>query len=323
MTLVTTSYFEETVWWWSGMVKYRGGRAPLFFHVFDSWPTEHWALTLLFFFNYALLITSRTSNFLLTLNRFTVMQLSAHMYEKVWRYLLPISVVVMCIVAGVLNMPILLHGSYINPPTEEAYFFEFRPHDVAVEYRQSLYSIALIVAFAPAMLAMNMSIAYSLWRRRKAKLNKTFNQSTDRVRDAEAKLCILTFTMMVTYLAGLVCQLFFFVAGNGGFAMSSGMSQTLSTIQGFGEDVHILSEPWMLVFMSQGVRKVLINMVSCGKWSSNLVSSVNSHNTLTVKRLSVNPTTTNTANTVSTIRRNTVNPNSVEIQSPRMYRESF
>ncbi|KAI1700646.1 srg family chemoreceptor domain-containing protein [Ditylenchus destructor] len=312
------------------MVKYRGGRAPLFFPVFESWPTEHWALTVLFFFNYALLITSRTSNFLLTLNRFTVMQLSAHMYEKVWRYLLPISVVVMCIVAAVLNMPILLYGSFINPPTEEAYFFEFRPHDVGVEYRQSLYSIALIVAFAPAMLIMNMSIAFSLWRRRREKLKKTGGQSTERVRDAEAKLCILTFTMMVTYLAGLVCQLFFFIAGNGGFAMSPEMSQTLSTIQGFGEDVHILSEPWMLVFMSIGVRKALINMVSCGKWSSDLVSSVNAPTrSISVSRLSnaTNPTTTNTANTgnriLVAVRRNTVNPTSVENQPPRMYRESF
>ncbi|KAI1698656.1 srg family chemoreceptor domain-containing protein [Ditylenchus destructor] len=250
------------------------------------------------------------------------MQLSAHMYEKVWRYLLPISVVVMYVTAAVLNMPILLHGSYINPPTEEAYFFDFLPHDVGVEYRQSLYSIALIVAFAPAMLVMNLSIAYSLWRRRREKLNKTGGQSTDRVRNAEAKLCILTFTMMVTYLAGLVCQLFFFIAENGGFVMSPKLSQTLSTIQGFGEDVHILSEPWMLVFMSKGVRKALINMVCCGKWSSDLVSSINTKS-LTVKRLSVNPTITNSANTVSTLRRNTLIPNSVENQSPRIYRESF
>ncbi|KAI1714148.1 srg family chemoreceptor domain-containing protein [Ditylenchus destructor] len=242
----------------------------------------------------------------------------------IWRYLLPISVVVMCIVAAVLNMPILLYGSYINPPTNETYFFEFSPHDCGVEYRQSLYGIALIVAFAPAMLVMNMSIAYSLWRRRREYLNKTGGQSTNRVQNAEAKLCILTFTMMLTYLVGLVCQIFWFIAANGGLVISSTMSQTLSSIQGFGEDVHILSEPWMLIMMSKGVRNALINMVCCGKWSSNLVSSVNPQ-TITVSRSSqsVIPTTTNTANTVSTVRRNTLNPNLFENQSPRMYRESF
>ncbi|KAI1714150.1 srg family chemoreceptor domain-containing protein [Ditylenchus destructor] len=241
------------------------------------------------------------------------MQLSKYMYEKVWRYLLPISVVVMCIAAAVLNMPILLHGSYIHPPTEETHFFEFSARDVGVEYRQSLYSIALIVAFAPAMLVMNMSIAYSLWRRRREQKNTTGSQSTQRVQNAEAKLCILTFTMMITYSVGLVCQIMWFIAENGGFVMSSKMSQTLSSIQGFGEDVHILSEPWMLVVMSKGVRKALINMVCCKKWSSDL-SSVSTKFTI-VKRLSVIPTTTNTLlfnttpNTVSTIRRNTLNPN--------------
>lgn len=75
--------FQETTWWWTGMVKYRAATAPLFFPLFDHLPFEGWGLTLLFFFNYALLITSRSANFLLTLNRFTVMQFSVHVYNKV------------------------------------------------------------------------------------------------------------------------------------------------------------------------------------------------------------------------------------------------
>ncbi|KAH7697801.1 hypothetical protein AAVH_35113, partial [Aphelenchoides avenae] len=90
---------SETLWWLSGMIKYRFAMAPIFFPViapvFAHLPCEYhrsevlpsapaelrcagWTVDIIFFLNYALLITSRSSNFLMTLNRFTVMQMPAH-----------------------------------------------------------------------------------------------------------------------------------------------------------------------------------------------------------------------------------------------------
>ncbi|KAI1730897.1 srg family chemoreceptor domain-containing protein [Ditylenchus destructor] len=284
------------------MVKYRAATAPLFFPLFDHLPFEGWGLTVLFFFNYALLITSRSANFLLTLNRFTVIQFSTHVYNKIWRYLLPLSVILMCAIAGLLNISILLTGCYVKRPNETQYLFYFEPYDPGVEYRQSLYSIAVIIAFAPAMILSNMSIAYSLWRRRKQRLTQTSNQDTQKGSDAEAKLCVLTFTMLVTNLVGLVCQMFFFVAG-GGPNMDPGLVQTLSTIQGFAEDVHILSEPWMLVFMSKGVRASLLQVLCLGKLGSNLVSTATNKNSKVLIRsmrqsININNRSTNVLQTV-------------------------
>lgn len=65
------------------MIKYRAASAPVLFPLFEAFPVTGPVVSILFFFNYALLITSRASNFLMTLNRFTVMQLSARLYERV------------------------------------------------------------------------------------------------------------------------------------------------------------------------------------------------------------------------------------------------
>lgn len=133
------------------MVKYRAASAPVFFPLFEGLPSTGVFITVLFFFNYALLITSRAANFLMTLNRFTVMQLSAQMYNKVgklvyvvstmiaslklWKYLLPVSVIAMCIVAAGLNVTILTAGARLIPPTAERNTYNFDPHDAAVEVR--------------------------------------------------------------------------------------------------------------------------------------------------------------------------------------------
>ncbi|KAI1709337.1 srg family chemoreceptor domain-containing protein [Ditylenchus destructor] len=189
-----------------------------------------------------------------------------------------------------MNIPILLYGCYMKWPSEAQYLFHFEPYDLGVEYRESLYNIAVIAAFAPATLVFNLSIAYSLWRRQRNNM-KTGQKAENGSRDAEGKLCILTFMMMVTNLICLVCQTFFFVAG-GGQNMDPGFSQTLSTIQGFAEDVHTLSEPWMLVYMSKGVRRSLLKLLSFGQWRSDSMSTfTNMHSKafVHIKRNSVNP----------------------------------
>ncbi|KAI1699059.1 srg family chemoreceptor domain-containing protein [Ditylenchus destructor] len=136
------------------------------------------------------------------------------------------------------------------------------------EYRESLYNIGVIAVFAPPTIVFNLSIAYSLWRRQR--INKKNGQKAGK-RDTEGKLCVLTFMMMVTNLICLVCQTCFFAAGGGG-NMDPGFSQTLSTVQGYAEDVHTLSQPWMLVYMSKGVRRSLIRLVSFGQQKSEPVS---------------------------------------------------
>ncbi|KAI1696765.1 srg family chemoreceptor domain-containing protein [Ditylenchus destructor] len=284
---VCVAFSHEIAWWWTNMWKYRAAIAPIFFPFFVNLPSESWSITLLFFLNYTLPITSRTLDFLLTLNRFTVMHLSGHVYEKIWRYLIPISVILICVVASGMNMSILLNGCYMSWPSEAQYLFHFDPYDRRVEYRESLYNIVVIAAFAPATLVFNLSIAYSLWRRQR--INKKNGQkSGNGSRDAEGKLCVLTFMMMVTNLICLVCQTCFFAAG-GGQNMDPGFSQTLSTVQGFAEDLHTLSQPWMLVYMSKGVRRSLIKLMSFGHWRSDPVSMFTNTHSKAVVHIKRNP----------------------------------
>lgn len=50
----------------------------------------------------------------------------------------------------------------------------------------------------------------------------------------------------------------FFVYG-GGSGMDPLMVQTLSRTQNFSEDLHIMSQPWMLLAMSTSIRKRALN----------------------------------------------------------------
>lgn len=84
------------------------------------------------------------------------------------------------------------------------------------QIRQSAYSIALIVLLFPANLFMNASIAKFLWlhRKRREASGGTFmlsaaasnNNNEGPVKEVEKKLCFITFTMFVTNIVGLICQ---------------------------------------------------------------------------------------------------------------------
>lgn len=56
------------------------------------------------------------------------------------------------------------------------------------------------------MLGMNLSIAHSLWKRQRERRQTGFPVTNPAIVDAEAKLTVLTFAMMLTMLVGLVCQ---------------------------------------------------------------------------------------------------------------------
>ncbi|KAI1703144.1 srg family chemoreceptor domain-containing protein [Ditylenchus destructor] len=203
-----------------------------------------------------LLIPARLGHFLLTLNRFTIIRLMARKHDK---------------------------GAYLRLPTSEHNFYILESYSLDIEVRQSAYSIAVIVLFFPVNLAMNISIAQFLWKHRK-KHESHGNIVGGVNQDAEMKLCFITFTMFVTNIVGLVCQMLFFIYGTAKIDMSPLMVRTLSNIGTFAEDLHVFSQPWMLIAMSGAVRSELIKILWC---RLHRTSPVVSHNKPSIQSLQV------------------------------------
>ncbi|KAI1702212.1 srg family chemoreceptor domain-containing protein [Ditylenchus destructor] len=123
-------------------------------------------------------------------------------------------------------------------------------------------------------MAMNISIVYYLWKHRQ-KHESHGNIVGGVNQEAEMKLCFITFTMFVTNIVGLVCQMLFFIYGVTKQDMGTQTVRTLNNIAAFAEDLHVFAQPWMLVAMSSAVRSELTKLL----WSRfQKTSSVFSHN---------------------------------------------
>ncbi|KAI1723990.1 srg family chemoreceptor domain-containing protein [Ditylenchus destructor] len=173
-------------------------------------------------------------------------------------------------------------GAYLRLPTNEHNLYVLESNSLDIEVRQSAYSIAVIVLFFPVNLAMNISIAHFLWKHRQ-KHESHGNIVGGVNQDAEMKLCFITFTMFVTNIVGLVCQMLFFIYGTTKMDMSMLMVRTLSNIGTFAEDLHVFAQPWMLVAMSSAVRSELIKSLCCHFQRTSPVVSHNKPSILSIQ----------------------------------------
>ncbi|KAH7711847.1 hypothetical protein AAVH_20845 [Aphelenchoides avenae] len=124
-------------------------------------------------------------------------------------------------------------------------------------YRQAMYSVASVFLLGLPTFGLNVAIAYSLLSHRRKRQGAS-NQASDPVSEAEMKLCIMTGVMFLTNVVGFVCQMVSFVNGGGAY-MSDGMKTRLALAQLFSEDIHILSQPWMLIAMSSSIRRRVVS----------------------------------------------------------------
>lgn len=78
------------------------------------------------------------------------------------------------------------------------------------QYRQSLYSVASILTLGTGTLVLNILIGKSLWQhmkeQRKVGRQSVVAAAADPMREAEAKLCVMTFVMFLTNIVAFVCQ---------------------------------------------------------------------------------------------------------------------
>lgn len=80
----------------------------------------------------------------------------------------------------------------------------FSPLKSLLQYRQSLYSMASIVTLGLASLLLNISIARSLWNHHREQQKIGSIQS--KTREAEMKICVVTFIMFLTSIVAFVVQ---------------------------------------------------------------------------------------------------------------------
>lgn len=78
-----TAPLQEILLWLTGYFKYRAATASAFFSLYASMPTGGWLLTVVYFINYLVPFTAKCTNFLLTLNRFTLVRYNAITHIRV------------------------------------------------------------------------------------------------------------------------------------------------------------------------------------------------------------------------------------------------
>ncbi|KAH7716642.1 hypothetical protein AAVH_15925 [Aphelenchoides avenae] len=234
---------SEILLFLTGYLKYRAAAAPVFFPLYSLVPWVSFQTKFIFFLNYVVPLTARCTNFLMTLNRYTLVKCSAKVHQKIWDYCLPIGVAASFIVAIGLNMPIFFGN-----------------------YRQSLYSMGSILILGTGSCVLNVRMMLSLYKHQKEQRNKSQNKfsAQESVKEAEVKICIMTFIMFLTSIVAFIVQTIFFVYGIKALnlAMSNEMVTTCSRTQNFSEDLHIFTQPWMLIAMSRAIREKVFRVVS-------------------------------------------------------------
>ncbi|KAH7705200.1 hypothetical protein AAVH_27593, partial [Aphelenchoides avenae] len=123
--------------------------------------------------------------------------------------------------------------------------------------RNSLFMMVGSATLGVLIVLMNVAIATSLYRRRRA--NVTGKVDKEDTRDTEAKLFLLTCIMFsfasITFVNQ--CLFYFFLPDK----MSMEAFLRLFTIQNFAFDLHTCSSPWFLLIMSRAVREELMKTV--------------------------------------------------------------
>ncbi|KAH7709302.1 hypothetical protein AAVH_23413 [Aphelenchoides avenae] len=256
---------SEILLFLTGYLKYRAAAAPVFFPLYSLVPWVSFQTKFIFFLNYVVPLTARCTNFLMTLNRYTLVKCSAKVHQKIWDYCLPIGVAASFIIAIGLNMPIFFGNVWTVYPSIYWYAYTWQG-DAEIEYRQSLYSMGSILILGTASCVLNVRMMLSLYKHQKEQRNKSQNKfsAQESVKEAEVKICIMTFIMFLTSIVAFVVQSIFFVYGIKALhlAMSNEMVTTCSRTQNFSEDLHIFTQPWMLIVMSRAIREKVFRVVS-------------------------------------------------------------
>ncbi|KAH7725915.1 SRG-40 protein [Aphelenchoides avenae] len=179
----------EITLWSTNYFKARLSAAPWVFSFYETLGTTGASVSIFFFINYSVPFAAKGTNLLLTLNRLTLIRYNKTKHNRIWKWLLPASVVICLVVPCGISLPILLDGATMTTPG----------------YRQAMYSVASVFLLGLPTFGLNVAIAYSLLSHRRKRQGAS-NQASDPVSEAEMKLCIMTGVMFLTNVVGFVCQ---------------------------------------------------------------------------------------------------------------------
>ncbi|KAH7704980.1 hypothetical protein AAVH_27822 [Aphelenchoides avenae] len=241
----------DTVGW---IVHFACNRAIFFpsaFYIFASLPKEGFFPSMIYFTSYYFTFAPYASTFFLTLNRF-ISAFSLRGARQEW--IVPVAYAVILVFPVTVTWyiwwsEVKLRPLDANDPCTGFYFGDsVKPWGL----RKSMFLSVVSLAQGTVVVAMNLAIASKLFVRRNH-LSMSAAQVAD-TRDTEIKLFCLTLIVFVYNISTCVCQVFWYVGGN---LVSNELTFILLNVQTFGEDVHVCTAPWFLIFMSSAVRAEL------------------------------------------------------------------
>ncbi|KAI1694357.1 srg family chemoreceptor domain-containing protein [Ditylenchus destructor] len=235
----------------------RLGRVGLFYELFQSSPSVVLAIWFTFYY-YAFHAENLTTMFIL-INRLTSILFPLN-YIKIWKHLLPLSVMVIVLVPLPFTAPMLTYGFSVRLQADN-YTFTLAPNDGPNPLEPSLVSAISAIIFCVICGALNIAtlIVYNL------KVNDE-NRSDKLQQKIESKLTIYA---LITFLGHLfmalymIAILFCCIFGDGWDFMFLATLNQLPWISDFST---IVVPSWVLLWASNTIRELVTKELRLQEW---------------------------------------------------------
>ncbi|KAH7705537.1 SRG-62 protein [Aphelenchoides avenae] len=244
--------------WLFVFVTHRARNAPIFFPAYALLPKEGPALTGILFMTYYFVYIQYGTTLSLTLNRFSVIVLP-FVYVKLWKKYFYVIVAVIFVYPIPLTYHIVLAGGFLgwNNPNNTADGYRLDIKEDGTEKRNSIFMMTCSATLGVLLVAMNLAVATSLYRRRRQ--NMAGRVDKEDTRDTESKLFLLTCIMFSFSAITFVMQCLFYFLFPARMSLETFL--LLFDIQNWAIDLHTCTSPWFLILMSRAVREEVVKTV--------------------------------------------------------------
>ncbi|KAH7725240.1 CRE-SRG-10 protein [Aphelenchoides avenae] len=231
----------------------RAKTAPIFFGFYESLPRKGNFVTFVVFAYYYNLYAQFFAAFFLTASRFTAAVLPLG-HRKLWTWLIRVSYVVIAFLPLPLTWTVWLCEVKIFYENPKNYWDGYR-WDMTVDafgINRSVVSGSIGLSNLFCVLCMNFTVFVKMCQIRRQ--IGTITDAKDDKRDSELKLILLTVVLTLYSLVIVIIEVIFYIAKA---KLTPTDVSILFNAQSLALDVHVLSAPIFLLFMSTAARQEL------------------------------------------------------------------
>ncbi|KAI1707000.1 srg family chemoreceptor domain-containing protein [Ditylenchus destructor] len=239
------------------------GRVGIFLDLFEVLPSKF--LAFVFFFNYYNFHVENLSTMFILLNRVT-MFIFPTTHNKIWKYLLPVALLITYIAPLPFTSPILIYDFYVRRQADNWTFtLDFRK-EAGDTYVNSVYISAVSAsAFCVICGALNLITVYLHRKSMQSQPHLKLDSAKRRNQKVESRLTIYAFVTFTAQFIMAIYSIFIYLAAN--TATRDHMFLAVANQFSWVNDLSTLVLPaWMLIWASSKVRYSLYSIFSVDQW---------------------------------------------------------